>query len=174
MLCICKMKENLVNKAREILDNYLVARGHRKTPERYNILEACYSLKGHFSLEDLGSLLEKRNFRVSRATLYNTMRLFVELRILTRHNLLDGTKYEVCDDRDDHVHQVCTVCGKVTEIYVPQITQAVHDAELKGFRKNCFTLYIYGVCAHCQAKFSKRILVDEEEKSKKPNKNEHR
>ena len=134
MLCICKMKENLVNKAREILDNYLVARGHRKTPERYNILEACYSLKGHFSLEDLGSLLEKRNFRVSRATLYNTMRLFVELRILTRHNLLDGTKYEVCDD----------------------------------------ALYIYGVCGHCQAKFSKRILVDEEEKSKKPNKNEHR
>jgi Fur family ferric uptake transcriptional regulator len=71
------MKENVKAKVREILDNYLELRNHRKTPERYAILDAVYSIKGHFSLEQLSETLLANNFRVSRATLYNTIRLFI-------------------------------------------------------------------------------------------------
>ena len=70
-------------KVREILDNYLENNKHRKTPERYAILDAVYSMDGHFTLEELGGLLESRNFRVSRATLYNTMKLFRSSRMYT-------------------------------------------------------------------------------------------
>ena len=150
------MEENILNKVREILDGYLDSQGHRKTPERYAILDAVYGMEGHFSLDDLGAALERQNFRVSRATLYNTIRLFLELRLVIRHRLQNGTTYEACYD-DNHCHQVCTVCGKVTEILVPEISQAIQETRLKRFRKDGYTLYIYGVCSSCQAKLTKKL-----------------
>ena len=72
------MSEKMKAQAREILDQYLESNQHRKTPERYAVLDAVYSIDGHFTLEELDAELTKRNFRVSRATLYNTMHLFIE------------------------------------------------------------------------------------------------
>lgn len=148
-----KTKRNV----REILDGYLDAKGHRKTPERYAILDAVYGMEGHFSLEELGEVLEKENFRVSRATLYNTLKLFLELRLVIRHRFQEGTKYEACYDQNNHCHQVCTVCGKVIEIFSPEINKAIQDTRLKRFRKDGFTLYIYGVCSSCNAKMTKKL-----------------
>ena len=153
------MTEKVEAKVREILDNYLECNHHRKTPERYAILDAVYSIGGHFTLEELGDLLVRRNFRVSRATLYNTMHLFIELRLVMRHSLVDGTKYEACYSNENHVHQVCTVCGKVTEINAPLVTQAINETKLSRFRKDTFALYIYGVCSSCQAKITRKRNV---------------
>lgn len=69
-------------KARELLDSYLKGTGHRHTPERSAILDAVYDQRGHFTLDELAKVLEQRNFPVSRATLYNTMRLFIKLRLV--------------------------------------------------------------------------------------------
>lgn len=141
-------------KVRGILDNYLEHNRHRKTPERYAILDAVYSFEGHFTLDDLGDLLESRSFRVSRATLYNTMRLFIELRLVVRHRFIGQTKYEGCYKNENHIHQVCTVCGKVEEVKSPQIVDAIRETHLHRFRKDGFTLYIYGVCSKCQRRIS--------------------
>lgn len=150
------MKDNVKAKVRGILDSYLETNQHRKTPERYAILDAVYSMKGHFSLEELGELLEKEHFRVSRATLYNTMHLLIELRLVVRHSLVDGTKYEASLNNENHVHQVCTVCGKVTEIQAPLVTEAINETKLQRFRRDAFALYIYGVCSTCQAKLTRK------------------
>ena len=160
------MTDNVKAKVRVILDNYLESNYHRKTPERYAILDAVYSLKGHFTLDDLGALLEKKHFRVSRATLYNTMHLFIELRLVVRHSLVDGTKYEASFNNENHVHQVCTVCGKVTEVQAPLVTDAIADTKLQRFRRDAFALYIYGVCSACQAKITRKRNTDKMEKSK--------
>ena len=160
------MTDNVKTQVRVILDNYLESNHHRKTPERYAILDAVYSLKGHFTLDDLGTLLEKKHFRVSRATLYNTMHLFIELRLVVRHSLVDGTKYEASFNNENHVHQVCTVCGKVTEVQAPLVTDAIADTKLQRFRRDAFALYIYGVCSACQAKITRKRNTDKMEKSK--------
>jgi Fur family ferric uptake transcriptional regulator len=55
-----------------------------------------------------------------------------------------------------HSHQICTECGKVTELKTPLISQAIEDTHLKRFRKEGYTLYIYGVCSTCQAKLTKK------------------
>lgn len=139
--------------ALQILDNYLEKNNHRKTPERYAILEAIYSIEGHFTLEELGEKLTvESHFTVSRATLYNTLRLFLELRIVVRHNFQGTTIYEACYDSDSHCHLVCTVCGKVDEVKSDEIRQAINHIPLNGFSKDGYTLYIYGVCSHCQTK----------------------
>jgi len=153
-------------RARDILDNYLETQNHRRTPERYAILDAVYDMGSHFSLDELGGKLEQQNFRVSRATLYNTMRLFMELRLIIRHRLQDGTKYEACYDDDNHCHQICTVCGKVTEMSLPVVVDAIMNTRLKRFRKDGFTLYIYGVCSSCQGKITRKRSKEMKDNSK--------
>ena len=150
------MTDEIKAKVHAVLDNYLESNMHRKTPERYAILNAVYSLEGHFTLDDLSAELEKKHFRVSRATLYNTMHLFIKLRLVVKHGLAGGPKYEACYSNENHLHQVCTLCGKVTEIRAPQITAAILDTKLKRFRRDAFALYIYGLCSSCQAKMTRK------------------
>ena len=138
-----------------ILDNYLENNKHRKTPERYAILDAVNSIEGHFTLEEPGRLLESRNVRGARATLYNTMKLFIELRLVIRHRFIGQTKYEGCYKNENHIHQVCTICGRVDEVQSGDIVRAIKDSHFHRFRKDGFTLYIYGVCAKCQQRMAR-------------------
>ena len=140
-----------------ILDSYLEVNNHRKTPERYTILKAIYKTEGHFTLDELSERLVKDyNFPVSRATLYNTLNLFIQLRLIIRHRFQSATVYEASYDNMSHSHQICTECGKVTELKTPLISKAIDDTHLKRFRKEGYTLYIYGVCSTCQAKLTKK------------------
>jgi len=165
------MKENVKVAVRNILTNYLELNKHRKTPERFTILDAVYSIDGHFTLEELGGKLDKEfNFPVSRATLYNTLKLFMELRLVVRHRFQTTTKYEACYDNNSHSHQVCTMCGKVTEIKSPQITEAINSLHMKRFRKDGFTLYIYGICSTCQARITRLASKEAKKKTTKTNK----
>jgi Fur family ferric uptake transcriptional regulator len=151
------MKDSAMTAAERILDSYLEMNNHRKTPERYAILKAVYNTNGHFTLDELGEKLAgEYKFPVSRATLYNTLNLFMELRLVIRHRFQGTTKYEACYDNNSHCHQMCTVCGKVTEIRSQEISQAIDDLHLKRFRKDGFTLYIYGICSTCQAKITRQ------------------
>ena len=109
------------------------------------------------------------NFPVSRATLYNTLNLFLQLRLVVRHRFQNSTVYEACYDNMSHSHQICTECGKVTELKTPLINQAIDETHLKRFRKEGYTLYIYGVCSTCQAKLTK-LRKKQEKDSKTTNK----
>lgn len=161
------MKESRLVAVERILDNYLEMNNHRKTPERYTILKAIYNMNGHFTLEELNDKLATDwGFPVSRATLYNTMNLFLALRLVARHRFQGSTKYEACYDNNSHCHQICTICGKVTEIKSSDIKVAVENMRLKRFRKDGFTLYVYGVCSTCQTLITKR-KKQEKEKAKK-------
>ena len=161
------MKQNVRDSVRQILTNYLELNNHRKTPERYAILDAVYQMEGHFTLDELGEKLRTEdNFPVSRATLYNTLRLFLELRLVIRHRFQDTTRYEACFDNSKHCHQICTMCGKVKEIKLAEITKAIDNQHLKRFHKDGFTLYIYGICSTCQALQTKqRKLLNKKRES---------
>ncbi len=151
------MRDTEKATVKNILTSYLELNNHRKTPERFAILDAVYSINGHFTLEELGEKLnEERNFPVSRATLYNTLKLFMELRLVIRHRFQGQTKYEACYDNNSHCHQICTVCGKVTETKSQKITQAINSLQLRRFRKDGYSLYIYGICSSCQGKLTRQ------------------
>ena len=156
-------RESVRMAAERILDNYMAMSNHRKTPERYAILRAVYSIDGHFTLDELGEkLAEEYKFPVSRATLYNTLNLFLELRLVIRQRFQATTKYESCYAGTGHCHQICTVCGKVTEVKVPEITETIDQIHLKRFRKDGFSLYIYGICSTCQSAITRKTKKTKE------------
>ena len=164
------MDVKLNESVRQVLSDYLEMNHHRKTPERFAILDAVYTLQGHFTLEEVSEYLEQNNFRVSRATLYNAMRLFMKLRLVVRHRLQDGTRYEANYANANHSHQICTMCGKVSEVKAPEIVRVIDNTKLKRFRKDGFALYIYGICSSCQAKMTRKKSKMEQVKTKKQNK----
>ena len=63
--------QNVKETVKNIFTEYLNVHGHRKTPERYAILDTIYSINGHFDIDMLYTIMaEEEKFRVSRATLY--------------------------------------------------------------------------------------------------------
>ena len=162
------MRENIKETVKVILANYLELNRNRKTPERFTILDAVYSINGHFTLDELSEkLVSEYNFPVSRATLYNTLKLFIELRLVIRHRLQSTTKYEACYDNNSHSHQVCTMCGQVTEIKSKELTEVINSLRTKRFRKDGYSLYIYGICSNCQAKMTRKAKLEEKKKLQK-------
>ena len=141
---------------RQILTDYLHENNLRKTPERFALLDAVYSFDGYFSVQNLEDYLETNNFHVSRATLYNTLNLFMRMRLVICHRLESGTRYEAGYANSSHCMQICTVCGKATEVKSPELTATIQTVRLKRFRREGFSLYIYGICSSCQAQLTKQ------------------
>lgn len=158
------MKNKTEDEAKRILTDYLEQNNCRKTPERFAVLGAIYGFKSKFSIQDLISRMIELHFPVSRATVYNSLKLFVRLRLVVCIRLQEGVFYEAYH-ADNHCSKICTVCGKMTEVKSPELLKFVGDMHLKRFRKENFTMYIYGICSTCQAKIT-RINKNENKKNK--------
>ena len=160
--------QNVKDTVRQIFTEYLTANGHRKTPERYAILDTIYSIDGHFDIETLYSrMMEQRKFRVSRATLYNTIILLINARLVIKHQFGNSSQYEKSYNRETHHHQICTQCGKVTEFQNEELQRAIEDTKLKRFHLSHYSLYIYGLCSKCdRANKRKRINNNHNKKEK--------
>ena len=88
-------KKSIIEEVKKILDKHLELKGQRKTPERYAIINEIYSFRHHFDADELYSQMINKKYRVSRATIYNTLDLLVSLELVTRHVFKDNlAKYE--------------------------------------------------------------------------------
>lgn len=161
------MKENTRVAVRGLLASSLERYNMRKTPERFAILDAVYSFDSHFSLNDLNGRLEEMSFPVSRATLYNTINLFIKMRLVIYHRTLNKTLFEASYQENNHCHQICTICGKVTELKAPLVDDAVDKTSFRRFHKEGYSLYVYGTCSSCQTKIKRRAKSIEKSKQRR-------
>ena len=136
-----------------IYKGYLDSKNLRKTAEREAILAHICELNSHFDLDTLQVQLGQTKFPVSKATLYNTMEIFIDAGIVIKHQItLKGkAEYELREEASKHLHFVCTKCGEMIEasFNTSLFINSVKNLKAK-FSPEYFSIYVYGLCHNCR------------------------
>lgn len=149
-------KEKNVGVIKDVLRQYLQDKGFRNTPERYTILEEIYKMDHHFNVDDLYLLMIQKKYHVSKATIYNTLEIFLDAGLIRKHQFGEKTStsssYEKSYFDKQHDHLVIykkdsdKEIAEIIEFCDPRI-QGIKDSieEAFGVDIQSHSLYFYGI-----------------------------
>ncbi len=106
-----------------VFEKFLEEKNYRKTPERFSILKEIYSNQNHFNAEELYDIMKQNKYRVSRATIYNTLELLLDAKLIRKHQFANDnlSYYEKSFFNKLHDHIVMLDSGEVIEFCDPRI-----------------------------------------------------
>lgn len=140
----------------DLIVERLEMRGHRITGSRRRVLDALLAQPAHFTVEDV--LRSTRN--VGRATVFRTMKLLLDLNIVCRVLLDDGTLHYRVSTRGHHHHLVCRDCGRVEDFTNCDVTSLVRElAKSTDYEIEAHWLEVYGRCQTCRLLKKERATV---------------
>jgi Fur family ferric uptake transcriptional regulator len=149
---------------REKLEEFLATRGLRLTQERSSILDEVFSSHLHFDGDELATRLANRPgaVRVSRATVYRTLRLMVEAGLIRRVARPNGREvYEHDYGYPQHDHFICRVCGELIEFQNGEISEILEQvAARNSFLVSGHRLEVYGLCSKCSRPQRRHTKLD--------------
>ncbi len=142
---------------RESFKQLLKDRGLKMTKQRLTVLEAIASCpEEHLTAEEIYELVKVDRPDIGLATVYRTIQMLNELRLIDRINFDDGfVRYEMgtaseCEQKHHHHHLICVKCGKVISFR----DDLLEELEKKitattGFSIVNHEVKLYGVCKEC-------------------------
>ncbi len=123
------------------------------TKQRELVLKFLYNNVGHYTPEDIYTLLKDENpdINIGIATVYRTLALLEGEHIASSISFgAQGKKYEL-GLKKHHDHLICTKCGEIIEFFDDIIEERQEEIAKKfNFKMTDHTMKIVGLCENCQ------------------------
>lgn len=132
----------------------LKEKGHKLTTQRRAILDIIHSHEGeHLSTEEIYDLVKPKCPEIGLATVYRTLQLLEEMKIIYKLNFDDGcSRYELNSNENEHKHHhlICDQCGKVLEVEEDLLDNIEAEISKKyDFNITDHKVKFYGICKDC-------------------------
>lgn len=143
----------MMKPAHEVFMDYLRDNSLSMTPQRAVIVNAFLNQEGHFSAEDLFSIVRKSDAAIGLATVYRTLKLLTESGLADAFDPGSGVLlYEHSYGHRHHDHLICTRCNRKVEIVDGEIERRQEEvARENGFELNSHRMLLYGLCPECMS-----------------------
>ena len=145
---------------REGFESLLRGKGLKVTAQRIAVLSVLSEKPdSHLTAEEIYDLVRVGSPDIGLATVYRTIQMLLELKIIDRIYLDDGyVRYElgnVYETEDSHHHHnlICVKCGRVMS-FQGDLLEAfeMRMEEETGFQIQDHDVKLYGLCKDCQKK----------------------
>ena len=123
--------------------------GHKITPQRLAVWHLLAE-GGHYTADELYRELTQRFPGIDRSTVYRTLELLSELRLVQETRFPDGPSYFEATDQLGHHHMKCKGCGNITHFSHGQLDKVLAEVARSGeFRGEDLEVHVTGYCLCC-------------------------
>jgi len=130
------------------LEEHFERAGLRKTPQRFDVLEYLARRPVHATADEIFEALNKRDPRVSRATVYNCLRHLARTG-LVREVPGEGKAARYDANLERHHHFICEECGAVEDIKWFDVPASAWRSVVGARRVREPAVVLHGVCVRC-------------------------
>ena len=147
-----KFDKPFLDRNHDSLKDVLCAKGFKSTRGREIILKEVETRGGHFNAETLYSGLRQKHQRVSKPTIYRTLKLLEKLRLVERFDIKKNCfYYEPLLHTEEHGHLICEECGRIVDFAVGDFNTIKSDVFNKDeFMLASLSIRAFGLCQECQ------------------------
>jgi Fur family ferric uptake transcriptional regulator len=137
------------------LKDFLGPRGLKNTKERETILRELETREDHFSAEGLYSVLNRKGTKVSRPTVYRTLKLLEKYHLIEKLDIKQNCfYYEPKYQKKDHGHLICEQCGKIIDFSCGGLDNLKSEVNKEqDFKTENISIHVFGICGTCQKAF---------------------
>lgn len=128
----------------------LTEHGVKPSVQRLAVMEYLLTHRTHPTADEIHSALIHTIPTLSKTTVYNTLKLFVEHKAAIMLTIDErNAKFDV--DTKDHAHFLCKKCSRVYDLPIDVLHLAQSTKVPDGFRIEEVDLYLRGICKACSA-----------------------
>lgn len=141
----------MAHEAEKLFSDFLEKKDLKLTSQRRTILHEAIAARGHFPAEKLLKLCKKKDPTISKATVYRTLTLLKDSKILEEQDFGEDKKYyELALGHKHHDHFICIKCGKIIEFENEAIEKLQSlEAKKSSFKVVYHSLKLFGYCKNC-------------------------
>lgn len=162
MIVFLRLGGNCVEDRLDRIKQQLHSHNYKLTPQREATVRVLLEkIEDHLSAEDVYLALKDKSPDIGLATVYRTLELLSELKIIHKINFGDGvTRYDFRAENAEHHHHhlVCIHCGRVDEIDEDYLGEVEIRVEKEfNFQIVDHRLTFHGICQNCQDKQEREL-----------------
>ena len=135
--------------------DYLLSFNVKPSVQRLAIMDYLLTHRTHPSIEEIYLALCDDIPTLSKTTVYNTLKLFVEHGAA---QMLTIDEHNVCYDGDIslHAHFLCKQCNKIFDLPAPAQDEQVDRMKGNGFQLEELHYYYKGICPACKEQMERQ------------------